>query len=178
MGTNNWLTPEVWVERARQVMGSIDVDPCAHPDAYTTGGSTCCYFGPDVPYGTDGLIGSWFGNMFINPPYSMPLIDQFATRIAEHATEDEAEKFNGVKQMVVLVNSKTETAWYHRIWRVASAVCIVKGRIPHEMPGRIPTKTCRLPHTFFYLSNFYNKEASYHLNKFYQVFSPHGIITQ
>lgn len=59
-------------------MGKFDLDPCApvHPLWKTA----------DVMYNkdNDGLRQEWFGRVWLNPPYSKPLMWQFVERLSEH----------------------------------------------------------------------------------------------
>ena len=74
-------------------------------------------------YDNDGRKQSWNGNVWMNPPYSQPLIAEFIQLLIE--------KFNSseVKQACVLVNNATETNFYQDMLEVCAAVCFVKGRI-------------------------------------------------
>lgn len=61
--TPEHYSPEEWVERGRRVMGSIDFDPASCAEANET-------VRANVWYGVEenGLLQSWFGNGWINPP--------------------------------------------------------------------------------------------------------------
>ena len=61
--------------------------------------------------------------MFLNPPYKMPLIEQFCFKLCE---EHEAGR---ATQAVLLVNDNTDTKWWHRSASVASVICIHRGRV-------------------------------------------------
>lgn len=61
-----WGTPLWVIEMARQVMGSVDLDPCTQPQNPT--GATKFFTEED-----DGLAQEWSGNVWMNPPYSDPL---------------------------------------------------------------------------------------------------------
>jgi hypothetical protein len=117
-GENEWYTPTHFVDAARRVMGSIDVDPASNPQAQGWIQATR-YFTKD----DSGLDKDWHGNVWMNPPYAQPLISQFCEKVA-------AEHESGrVTQAVVLVNNGTETKWGQRLLAVASAVCFPTGRI-------------------------------------------------
>jgi hypothetical protein len=62
--SNEWYTPSEYIEAARLVMGSIDLDPasCEYANETVMAGE---YFNKE----DDGLSQSWFGNIWLNPPY-------------------------------------------------------------------------------------------------------------
>lgn len=111
---NEWYTPEHYIKLARQVMGSIDLDPASNDFANETVKATEYYTEED-----DGLKQEWFGNIWMNPPYSTALLQKFADKLIN-------SKFN---QAIVLVNNATETAWFETLVSKASAVVFHKGRI-------------------------------------------------
>lgn len=113
-----WYTPEKYLEAARKAMGSIDLDPATSSTAQRTVKATKFYTASN-----DGLLQEWAGNVFLNPPYKMPLIEQFCFKLC-----DEYEAGN-VAQAVLLVNDNTDTKWWHRAASVASVICIHRGRI-------------------------------------------------
>jgi phage N-6-adenine-methyltransferase len=117
--TNNskddeWYTPEQYIEAARLVMGSIDLDPASNEFANEVVQAET-YFDEE----TDGLMQEWFGNIWLNPPYSTALVKDFTEKL----TNSEFE------QAIVLVNNATETAWFRKMIDSASAVVFTTGRI-------------------------------------------------
>lgn len=115
-GENEWYTPPEYIEAARDVMGRIDLDPASCETAQANVRAKRFYTADD-----DGLSKKWAGNIWLNPPYSKELIGQFAAKLL-----DERCRF---KQAIVLVNNATDTAWFHDLASVASAVCFVRGRV-------------------------------------------------
>ena len=111
---NEWYTPEKYIELAREVMGSIDLDPASNDFANKTVKANRYYTEEE-----DGLKQEWFGNIWMNPPYSTALLQRFAEKLTE-------SKF---KQAIVLVNNATETAWFEMLVSKASAIVFHKGRI-------------------------------------------------
>ena len=114
-GENEWYTPECYIESARLVMGSIDLDPASSEIANQTVNANLFYTQEE-----DGLSKEWFGNIWMNPPYSQPLIFQFISKLVES---------NQVNQAIVLVNNGTETKWGQLLMKHSSAVCFHQGRI-------------------------------------------------
>ena len=115
-GENEWYTPRDYIEAARQAMGGIDLDPASCEVAQANVQAGRFYTIED-----NGLDKKWTGNVWLNPPYSKELIGLFAAKVA-----GESERF---RQAVVLVNNATDTAWFHQMVSVASAVCFFRGRI-------------------------------------------------
>ena len=114
---DEWYTPAQYIESARKVMGSIDLDPASNDFANETVKATT-YFDESM----NGLDQEWFGNIWLNPPYSSVLIQRFAEKVAESSFE----------QAVILVNNATETMWFRTLIEEASAVVFTTGRIKYR----------------------------------------------
>jgi DNA N-6-adenine-methyltransferase (Dam) len=131
MPFDEWSTPPDWIELIRSAMGSIDLDPCSNSASAKIVKATERY-GLDID--KNGLDLQWGGNIFCNPPYSAGNIDQFVDKaISEWGdynwSANYAYKAYNVSQMVLLVNSATDTKWYHKLLKHCSLVLLVKGRI-------------------------------------------------
>jgi len=111
-------TPGAYVEAARSVMGGIDVDPASNEIAQKTVKANTWYGVKD-----DGLAQRWEGRVFLNPPYSYPLVAQFIQKLCEGFEAGE------VSAAVLLTNNNTDTGWWHMAVVVAAAVCFTRGRI-------------------------------------------------
>jgi len=127
-GQNEWYTPPEIIESARKVMGSIDLDPASCEIANERVMANKFYSIEE-----SGLEKDWEGNVWMNPPYAQPLIQQFADKIA---SEYDA---GNVWQGIVLVNNATETKWFQSMAQTASAICLPLGRVkfldPKGNPG-------------------------------------------
>lgn len=113
-GENEWYTPKSYIDSARLVMGSIDLDPASSKIA--NGVVKAKKFFDES---TNGLTQKWSGNIWMNPPYAQPLILDFINKL-------ETETYN---QAIVLVNNATETKWGQKLLEMSSAVCFHTGRI-------------------------------------------------
>ena len=117
-GNNEWYTPELYIETARTLMGSIDTDPASNVLANRTVKADIYYTEE-----TNGLDKDWHGNIWLNPPYAQPLIQQFADKLVEQV------RAGNVKQACVLVNNATETKWFRTIADVSSQIWFTANRI-------------------------------------------------
>jgi len=122
-GDNEWYTPQEYVESARLVMGSIDLDPATSDIAQQR-----VKAGKIFTIEDDGLAHPWQGNVWLNPPYSQPHIRQFMEKVSGEALS------GSVSQAIVLTHNYTDTAWFHIGVSGASAICFTRGRIGFVNP--------------------------------------------
>jgi phage N-6-adenine-methyltransferase len=115
-GENEWYTPLKFIKSARNVMGSITLDPASSNEANEIVKAETIYTKED-----DGLTKSWYGNIWLNPPYAQPLISHFSNKLIE--------QLSNINQACVLTNNATETEWYQRMMLKCDAVCFIKGRV-------------------------------------------------
>jgi ParB family chromosome partitioning protein len=117
-GENEWFTPKLYIDAARAVMGSIDLDPATHPQAQRVVDAGMFYTRLD-----NGLIREWHGNVWLNPPYAQPLIGQFVDKLIE---EGQAGRLS---QAIMLTHNYTDTAWFHAAADFCQRICFTRGRI-------------------------------------------------
>jgi ParB family chromosome partitioning protein len=115
---DSWGTPVEIIEAARRAMGSIDCDPATNHEAQARVKAGVAFTRDD-----DGLSKDWIGNVWMNPPYSQPLVSQFAEKLLEEIDAGRAT------QACVLVNNATETKWFARLASVATCICFPTGRV-------------------------------------------------
>lgn len=120
-GNNEWYTPAPFIEAARLAMGTIDTDPASSEIANRTV-QAAQYFDAEA----NGLRQRWCGSVWMNPPYSQPLISEFCEAVVAKFLSGEIE------QACVLVNNATETAWFQCLQRGATAVCFPRSRIRYN----------------------------------------------
>lgn len=155
-GNDEWYTPEEYIAAARRVMGGLDLDPASCNLANQTVQADR-YFTIE----NSGLDADWYGEIWLNPPYSMPLIEQFIeTAIEEY-------RAGRIEQAIILTNNATDTGWLHTILKESAIACITRGRIRFSSPkndGLSP----RQGQVFFYLGN--------RIEQFGQKFARYGTI--
>jgi phage N-6-adenine-methyltransferase len=130
-GHDKWFTPAEYVELARSVLGEIDLDPASCDAAQETVRAK-----KFLTAETDGLTRKWLGRVFLNPPYSHPLIDDFIAKLCAELNAGHTAA------AVLLTNNCTDTAWFHQAAAAADVFCFTKGRIDFREPtGKNPHPT-------------------------------------
>lgn len=125
-GDNEWYTPKEYLDAVKSVMGSIDVDPASSQIANTIVQAATYYTVAD-----DGRNKDWTGNVFMNPPYAHPLIDEFTNKLISEIQS------GNTKQAIVLVNNATETKWFQSLANKAAAVCFPQSRLRFWSPEKV-----------------------------------------
>lgn len=141
-GENEWYTPAEYIELARKVMGTIDLDPASSTTAQKTVKAKRFFTIAD-----DGLSRQWRGNVWLNPPYSKDLIGRFIAALVESYSE------RRVTQAVLLVNNATETAWFQSVSAWACGVCFPSGRIKFNDSSGNPKNSPLQGQAFIYLGS-------------------------
>jgi len=124
-GEYEWYTPAEYIEAARDVLGAIDLDPATTRAANTVVKAAQIFTAED-----SGLDQPWHGRVWLNPPYSQPLVQQFADKLAGSVQAGD------VTAAVVLINNATETEFFQTLASVAMALCFPKGRVRFWSPGK------------------------------------------
>jgi ParB family chromosome partitioning protein len=117
-GEDEWYTPAEHIELARSVLNGIDLDPASSAAAQETVRATKFFTRKD-----DGLKREWHGNVWLNPPYSQPLMAQFISKlIGEY-------RAGRMTAAILLTNNYTDTVWFHEAASACTAICFTRGRL-------------------------------------------------
>lgn len=158
--TDEWYTPPEFIEMARTVMGSIDLDPASNELAQSWIQAKK-YFTKD----DEGLmIASWWKegdapiNVWCNPPYG---------RTVELWLETVVDGFldGNIKSAILLLN-RTGAAWYKARTKEVNAICEVHKRIAFIDENGQRQSSPRYYNDFLYLGK--------DVEKFIEVFSAIG----
>lgn len=111
--TDEWYTPKEIID----ALGKFDLDPCA--PVYPLWKTADVMYNKD----NDGLRQEWFGRVWLNPPYSKPLMWQFVERLSEHG--------NGI---ALLFNRCDSNKFQDIIFERATAMKFLRNRIKFFRP--------------------------------------------
>lgn len=103
--SQTYITPR-WLLDA---LGPFDLDPCAaDPRPWDCAAHN---------WTEAGLDRTWFGQVFLNPPFDRYQVKHWVNRLAQHG--------NGI----ALLHARTEAAWFRPIWEAASGILFLAQRI-------------------------------------------------
>jgi hypothetical protein len=132
-------TPAEYIEAARATLNGFDLDPASCAIAQETVQASRFFTIDD-----DGLKQEWHGRVWLNPPYSQPLIGLFIDKlIAELAA-------GRVTQAIVLTHNSSDTAWFQKLAACATAFCFTRGRVRFVFPDGARRGSPVQGQTFFY----------------------------
>ena len=100
--SDDWSTPRSFYDKLNQEF-NFDLDPCP------------------LRGEKDGLSIDWYGNVFVNPPYSN--IRMF---LEKGINEVRSKK---CRLVVFLVPSRTDTAWFHDLIYGVYEIRFIRGRL-------------------------------------------------
>jgi DNA N-6-adenine-methyltransferase (Dam) len=114
--TDLHLTPREVLDPVVEVLGKIDLDPCAeaHGDRANVPARDH-YTGKD-----DGLSKPWKGRVYMNPPYGLEIQEWVAALVNFH-------KSGNVPEAIALVAARTDTIWFKLLDEYP--VCFWTGRL-------------------------------------------------
>lgn len=114
--TDEWYTSKEIID----ALGKFDLDPCAPVKPLWQTAETM------YNKNHDGLTKDWVGRVWLNPPYSRPLIEQFVRKLAQHG--------NGI---ALLFNRCDSKMFQDIIFEKATAIKFLRGRIRFFRPDGI-----------------------------------------
>ena len=111
--TEEWYTPKEILDE----LGEFDLDPCAPVQPLWNIAKTM------YNKHENGLAKEWFGRVWLNPPYSNPIVGMFVKKLAEHN--------NGI----ALLFNRFDTDLFHEmVFPNATAIKILRHRIRFYQP--------------------------------------------
>jgi len=145
----------------RALGGPITLDPASCLAANTVVGAEAFY---DKEH--SGLERPWYGDVYINPPFSRGMMAPFVTKLLNEW--DRRILQNAPTQIIALTNNGTETDWWQSLIRQCDAVCFLDVRI-NFWNTIDPTKDGnRYAQTIFYFGS--------NASRFRDTFSPWGFV--
>jgi phage N-6-adenine-methyltransferase len=123
--STEWYTPKKYIEAARLVMGSIDVDPASNAYANEIV-KAAIYYTKE----TNGYDKPWPGNVWLNPPYGYDGPKANQSRWSQRLIEQYQAGIT--KQAVLLVSANMETKWFQAMCDYP--VCLPDHRINFYQP--------------------------------------------
>jgi phage N-6-adenine-methyltransferase len=117
-----WGTPE-WIWRPLSgALGGFDLDPAS-------GAETTPIADSRFTVEDDGLAQSWYGDVWLNPPYGRSFNRKWAEKASQEAQRD------SVDTLTALVPSSTGSNWFQETYADADYMTHVSGRIQFNGAG-------------------------------------------
>ena len=114
--SNEHYTPPIYIEAARRVLGSIDLDPASCAEANQTVRAGQYFTATD-----DGMKQSWSGRVWLNPPYG-GMTGAFVQKLINEYS------VGSIDAAIILVNAHcTDTKWFQPLWD--GVLCFTDHRI-------------------------------------------------
>ena len=141
--SEEWYTPEEYIEMARLVMGGIDLDPATSLVAQQWIRATVYYTIDD-----DGLAQPWLGRAWVNPPYTKNGEDSKAEIWSSRLLSE--YHAGRVTEAILLVNNKAGYKWFENVWDQALA-CFARDLVRFIRPDGSRPGKAKVGSVFFYL---------------------------
>jgi DNA N-6-adenine-methyltransferase (Dam) len=128
--SNEWYTPAKYIEAAREVMGTIDLDPASCAMANETVRASRYYSREE-----NGLERPWYGNVWLNPPYAQDNSQPNGKKSGIRKwVENLIEQFNDgdINQAIALLTTQTNTTWFELLW--GYPICFTRKNIRFYTP--------------------------------------------
>jgi phage N-6-adenine-methyltransferase len=117
-----WGTPPEYWRSLAVAIGGFDLDPAS-------GAETEPIADTRWTIEDDGLPRDWFGDVWVNPPYSRELNPVWAEKIADEAERD------AVDSLTALVPGSTDTQWFQNNYAEADLLTFIEGRVSFDGAG-------------------------------------------
>jgi ParB family chromosome partitioning protein len=138
--SDDWCTPLEYVESAREVLGTIDLDPATSEEAQEVVKATRTFTEEQ-----DGLRQKWRGRVWLNPPYAQ--LHAFATKLLDEYAAGR------VTAAIVLTHNNTDSSWFHALAGKLAAICFTRGRVKFINHAREETNHPQQGQCFMYFGN-------------------------
>lgn len=114
-----WYTPARYVEAAREVMGSIDLDPASCEFANRSVKAKD-YFTKE----TNGLERLWWGKVWLNPPFHRSQTPGKKTNQGLWIQKlTHQYEYGFVEEAILLTTCRPDTSWFHALWNYTICFC-------------------------------------------------------
>lgn len=139
MSNDSWSTPEWLIDLCIDVCGSFDVDPASNEMARKIVAARTYYTRE-----SNGLDKDWWGNVWLNPPYSKDLVKAFGKKALAEWERGE------IANMFVLVNTRSSASWWRGFAAEANATAFLAQRVQFWHPDGRRADRPRFAQTLFY----------------------------
>lgn len=157
--SNEWFTPPQYVEKARELMGMIDLDPASNAYANDKVIHATNYY--DIH--SNGLNKEWPGRVWLNPPYGRD--EKGSNQEAWSRRLIEQYEAGVTKEAVLLVNANTEAKWFQPLYNYI--ICFTNHRIRFYNTEGTPNQPTQ-GNAFIYFGN--------QPERFKKLFSSFGVV--
>ena len=124
--SSTWFTPNYILEKAREVLGTIDLDPfsCNHANQSVQAQRY-------LTVNDDALITPWCDSndsisVWMNPPYSRGILPASIDRFLHYWNN------GNITEGIILINNTTDTKYFKSISQHATAFCFTDKRLSFE----------------------------------------------
>lgn len=140
--TQEWYTPPWLIDLARELLGTIDLDPASNDVAQQWIQATT-YYTVETP-----LQAPWAGRVWLNPPFN-----DTPTWVARL---ESAYVTGAVREALLLVNSAPGYVWWETLWR-QRPVCMLRERFCFYTAAGTAGGQAKKGHTIAYYGRDYGR---------------------
>lgn len=159
--SEEWYTPDEYMQTVRDFFNGITLDPCSCEKANETVGAEHIFTKDD-----DSLTRQWHGRVFMNPPYGKDGSESVAGIFCDKAISE--YKDGNAEEVIILVNSSHTQKWQRNLYDYT--VCFVDHRIKFIAGDGSENSNPTFGNIFVYLGD--RKE------EFAAAFSKHGYVME
>jgi hypothetical protein len=171
--TNEWYTPRRYIEAARGVMGTINLDPASNAEANQIVQAGRIY--TEADYKRRGkTLQLWDGRVWCNPPYGKgPGGYSWQGVFADEFIYNYKEGW--MQEGIILVNLYASYKWFGTLAELPRCepnhlIKFINPNVPEDMERGEGTKPAKASSVFFY--------AGRNPERFYEVFKHFGYVGQ